>query len=219
LYKELFVINNALFYLVNNVDLSDKDKLDNLMEYLHWQIKQHEIYRKESEILYIPQTIFKNKISKYEYNAHKNILNKYYNKIDDNYIKKNISINYSDALHLLNNMILTPGTVVWIEFGYNVGCEFRGPHPAVILKNNSKGLIVAPLTSGIKNDNKKREIDVSKVYHFKPRNRYTDITRILMVSIYRVDLHKDIGSIHKKNLNEIKSGIVNYWQNIFRIHL
>ena len=32
------------------------------------------------------------------------------------------------------------GDVVWVEFGFNIGEEFSGRHPAVVLKNGGKTL-------------------------------------------------------------------------------
>ena len=39
------------------------------------------------------------------------------------------------------------GDVVWVEFGFNIGEEFSGRHPAVVLKNGGKTLLVLPITS------------------------------------------------------------------------
>ena len=39
------------------------------------------------------------------------------------------------------------GDVVWVEFGFNIGEEFSGRHPAVVLKNGGKTLLVIPITS------------------------------------------------------------------------
>jgi mRNA-degrading endonuclease toxin of MazEF toxin-antitoxin module len=112
---------------------------------------------------------------------------------------------------LLKNLVLIRGKVVWINFGFNVGCEFGGRHPGVILKNIGECLIVAPITSGEKDIEDKRQIDLTKMYDFKARTRYTDISRIIPVSIYRVDLNDNIGRIPKESLDEIKTAIANYW--------
>ncbi|MCL1822782.1 MAG: type II toxin-antitoxin system PemK/MazF family toxin [Oscillospiraceae bacterium] len=205
--------------IINCINPTDTAKIDKIIKYLEWQKEQNIFYRKEANPLEIPQNIFKNKISAFEYNKHKGILHKYYYQQGSAYIKKKININYTDALYLLKNMILISGNVVWVSFGFNIGREFGGFHPAVILKNLGECLIVAPLTSGIKDPNNNRQIDVSKVYDFEIRDRYTDITRIKPISIYRIDLNNKIGNIHKKKLNEIKSEIINYWQNIFCMYL
>ena len=43
--------------------------------------------------------------------------------------------------------VLKRGNVVWIDFGFNIGNEFGGMHPAVILKNFDKDLFVVPISS------------------------------------------------------------------------
>jgi mRNA-degrading endonuclease toxin of MazEF toxin-antitoxin module len=45
---------------------------------------------------------------------------------------------------MLHNLVLIRGNVIWVEFGFNIGCEFGGKHPAIILKNIGEDLIVAP---------------------------------------------------------------------------
>jgi len=219
MYKKYFDAARELSATISEIDPLDSDSIIKMEKYLEWQKKQHEFYIKESAPLNIPQGVFKNKISTYEYDEHKGILSKYYykHKQDDYYLKKKIIVNNSDAQYLLNKMILVEGKVVWIDFGFNVGCEFGGTHPGVILKNLGLGLIVAPLSTGVKKAS--NQIDVSKVYGFKARNRYTDITRITPISVYRVDLSSNIGNIHRKKLNEIKSTVINYWQKVFRISL
>ena len=40
-------------------------------------------------------------------------------------------------------VILKRGNVVWIDFGFNIGNEFGGMHPAIILKNFENELILS----------------------------------------------------------------------------
>ena len=39
------------------------------------------------------------------------------------------------------------GNVIWLDFGFNIGNEFGGVHPAVILKNFDNDLLVVPISS------------------------------------------------------------------------
>lgn len=39
------------------------------------------------------------------------------------------------------------GNVIWLDFGFNIGNEFGGMHPAVILKNFDNDLFVVPISS------------------------------------------------------------------------
>ena len=36
------------------------------------------------------------------------------------------------------NKLIQRGNVLWVNFGFNIGSEFGGQHPAVIIKKNGK---------------------------------------------------------------------------------
>ena len=74
--------------------------------------------------------------------------------IDNNYIRQknyyvfnNTNISYEDTMLITKKAVLKRGNVVWIDFGFNIGNEFGGMHPAVILKNFDKDLFVLPVSS------------------------------------------------------------------------
>ena len=58
---------------------------------------------------------------------------------------------------------LKRGNVVWIDFGFNIGNEFGGMHPAIILKNFDNEIFVLPISSKKPKEYKKLEQD----YHNK----------------------------------------------------
>jgi len=60
--------------------------------------------------------------------------------------KTKIIINSREFLQKSKECIVR-GDVVWVEFGFNIGEEFSGRHPAVVLKNGGKTLLVLPITS------------------------------------------------------------------------
>lgn len=60
--------------------------------------------------------------------------------------KTNIIMNSPEFIQKSKENIIR-GDVIWVEFGYNIGEEFSGKHPAVVLKNGGKTLIVIPITS------------------------------------------------------------------------
>jgi hypothetical protein len=75
------------------------------------------------------------------------LIDKYYNLSTDGsyYFKKKVfKVEQTDKLLMLHNLVLIRGNVIWVEFGFNIGCEFGGKHPAIILKNIGEDLIVAP---------------------------------------------------------------------------
>lgn len=65
------------------------------------------------------------------------------------------------------------GDVVWIEFGFNIAEEFSGWHPAVVLKNGGKTLLVLPITSKQPTEKQlasKTYVELGKIYNFKVMN-------------------------------------------------
>lgn len=74
--------------------------------------------------------------------------------IDNNYILKknyrifnNTNISFDETMLIMRKLLLKRGNVVWIDFGFNIGNEFGGMHPAVILKNFDKDMFVLPVSS------------------------------------------------------------------------
>ena len=66
--------------------------------------------------------------------------------------KKNIeilneNINYKENQIILPTTSLERGDVVWVDFGYGIGAEFRYFHYAVVLAVEDNQVIVIPLTS------------------------------------------------------------------------
>ena len=63
--------------------------------------------------------------------------------------KKNIeilneNINYKENQIILPTTSLERGRVVWVDFGYGIGAEFRYPHYAVILATEDNQVVVVP---------------------------------------------------------------------------
>lgn len=202
---------------------SDNYKLGNL--YFSWITKKTDkiINEKNKNYIYnnLLELTFPNyNISNYTYNKSNNELKSV---IDNNYIfdgKKykfnNKAIEQSDVLLIAKQIIFRRGNVVWIDFGFNIGNEFGGMHPAIILKNLESELFVLPLSS--KNPikcNKSKENDLSeiviidKIIGFKEMVRYGNITRMRKVSVLRVNFSGTIGSISDNYLNIISEKIKN----------
>lgn len=163
----------------------------------------------------LPKTIKK---SSFEFFAKK------YSKVKECYCSDNMGcysrksgISSEDATSLYRAMYLRPRNIVWIDFGFNVGCEFGGKHPALILKNLGKhALMVAPIST-----NKENTHSISNtIVTFSPddccdmqskRERFTDITRITPVSVYRVCVGSAVGSLRREKHDEVLSKIRKYY--------
>lgn len=69
--------------------------------------------------------------------------------------------NYYDWLNKKNQIIINEknyvcdeksknikrGSVVWVEFDFNIGNEFGGRHPAIVLRKTDNSIFVVPLSS------------------------------------------------------------------------
>ncbi len=106
-----------------------------------------------------------------------------------------------DVMLIARSLVLIRKAVVWVDFGYNIGTEFGGRHPAIILKNLKDSLVVIPLSSQVPK-NMEYSVRVDKVYGFPEMPRYANVTRITQVSLSRVHFEK-IGDVRPAVLKEI----------------
>lgn len=133
------------------------------------------------------------------------VVSKYYcyDKETDKYIisVKKGSVPNEDIEIIVRSLVLIRKAVVWVDFGYNIGTEFGGRHPAIILKNLKDSLIVIPLSS-----QEPKTVDYSvkidKVYGYPLIPRWANVTRITQVSLSRVHFEK-IGDVKPYVLKQI----------------
>ena len=129
--------------------------------------------------------------------------------------------NYFEWLHKKTNIVnnektfvcneilqnLKRGDVVWIEFGFNIGYEFGGRHPAIILRKTGDSIFVVPVSSQEPYEKKDYHVRVEKIYNFKNMIRWANVLKIQNVSIQRVDFKASIGNVKGHILNEINDAI------------
>ncbi len=157
--------------------------------------------------------------------------------IDNNYILKknyrifnNPNISFDDTVLIMRKLLLKRGNVVWIDFGFNIGNEFGGMHPAVILKNFDKDIFVLPVSSkkpieyekiekeleegkiSQEECNKRKDkiteiVQLNNIIGFKEMIRWANITRIRKVSILRLNFSGTIGRIAGACKHKISSKI------------
>lgn len=187
-------------------------------EYFKWIALKTRIILKEKSYS-IPNKAIPSIISEYEFNylypEKQKIIFKYYKFELENkrYVlnakKSNISEN--DKNIIIHSCVLRRGAVVWVEFGYNIGCEFGGKHPALILRNCKNSLIVVPLSSQAPTEStEKFSIEIEKVFNFPIKKRWTNILRMQPISIQRVDFLSTYGSVSNKVLRDISEKINQY---------
>lgn len=148
----------------------------------------------------------------YLYDDKQKIVLKYYKHEPENrrYVlnvkKTNIEENDKDVL--VHTLVLKRGAVVWLEFGYNIGAEFGGKHPALILRNYRESLIVLPLSSKMPSEAaEKFSVQIEKVYNFPLKQRWTNVLRIQPVSIQRIDFRSRVGSVNSRVMEAISQKI------------
>lgn len=126
-----------------------------------------------------------------------------YDQETDQYIiaVKKDSVPTEDINIIARSLVLIRKAVVWVDFGYNIGTEFGGRHPAIILKNLKDSLIVIPLSSQ-QPKNMEYTVKVDKVYGYPTMPRWVNVTRITQVSLSRIQFDK-IGDVKPHVLAEI----------------
>lgn len=219
--------------LTSNKDLK-RGKL-----YFSWLEVKTEKIQNEHDDMYIYNNIVKSalinyKIDTFSYKRANKVLKKV---IDNNYIIKksyrvfnNPNISFDDAMLIARKLLFRRGNVVWIDFGFNIGNEFGGMHPAIILKNFDREIFVVPVSSKkpieyekIENDFedgkiseeecKERKEKVTEVVQlddiigFKNMTRWANITRIRKVSLLRLNFYGSIGRIDGKYIAELSKKI------------
>ena len=187
--------------------------------YLDWITTKTEFLQKEGQPICIPDTKLPNEISLQTY-AHlrpnlKRIVDNAYDVLDGRYKRNTSSVAIEDSTLLFRSLFLSSRNVVWVDFGFNIGSEFGGRHPAIILKNMGDVLIVAPIstnTNGIQSSDTVITFYPNEFYRMPSiRHRFTNITRITPVSMIRVDLNSQIGSVKTTKFNEILTKIKNFY--------
>jgi mRNA-degrading endonuclease toxin of MazEF toxin-antitoxin module len=153
--------------------------------------------------------------------------NEFYGKDDDSSKK---TLNYLEWIKLKTELVQNESAFVippeknelikrqyvhWFHFGFNIGKEFGGHHPAVILKDTGDSVFVLPLSSGKIPENKKDKpycVDIPFVYDMAAMPRWANVYRIVCVSKMRIDFSSGTGRLQGKYMDKIneamdKSGI------------
>lgn len=164
----------------------------------------------------VPQTL--NAVS-YNFLSNKisQLLSKYYEFDGIQYHRNSATLSDAACTAIYCNYYLRPRNIVWVDFGFNVGREFGGKHPAIILKNlNNEVLIVAPVSTNKNNSHTESgtviTFTASDMYNMPSiRERFTDITRITPVSVHRLDTNSKIGSLKKQKYQELLQKIRVYY--------
>lgn len=202
-----------------------KDKTENVMN------EKDENYIYTNVVNYtLPNYV----ITQYTFNKSnkniKSIIKKNYSFKDDKYTFNNPRISVDDVKLLMRYVLFKRGNVIWLDFGFNIGNEFGGMHPAVILKNFDNDLFVVPISSKkppeyvkIEHDFKNKKItddecqkrkdaiteiiELSKINGFRNMLRWARITRMKKISILRANFSGTIGTLDGIDMDTIANKI------------
>lgn len=207
--------------------------------YFTWIKDKTEIIENEKDEKYIYTNVIKHTlpnyvITRYTFNKSNNnvksIIKANYTFKNNKYILNNTNISVEDTKMLMKYVLFKRGNVVWIDFGFNIGNEFGGMHPAVILKNFDKDLFVVPISSKKPTEYTKIEkelyngkitleecekqknqikeiIELDKINGFKNMLRWARITRMKKISILRLNFFGTIGTLDGNYMNSISDKI------------
>ncbi|MDE7201530.1 MAG: type II toxin-antitoxin system PemK/MazF family toxin, partial [Lachnospiraceae bacterium] len=206
-YDEMVITLRKHF---SNIDKHNSEQIKLANEYYKWTALKTRLISNEN-LFQIPSSALPNtiKISTFQWlrPEKQSVILKHY-RLDKNtnqYIiaVKKDNVPNDDIEVIMRSLVLIRKTVVWVDFGYNIGTEFGGRHPAIILKNLKDSLVVIPLSS---QEPKTIEysVKVDKVYGFPPMPRWANVTRITQVSLSRVHF-KTIGDVKPSILAEINN--------------
>lgn len=193
----------------SSIDIQDTEQLKLANEYYKWTALKTQLILHE-KTFQIPSTILPNTIKpsafQWLHQEKQAVLLTYYSydQSTNQYIlsvKKN-TVPQSAIDLIARSLVLIRKAVVWVDFGYNIGTEFGGRHPAIILKNLKDSLIVIPLSSQPPK-NMDYTIPVDKVYGFPLMPRWANVTRITQVSLSRLHYEK-FGDVKPSILKEIE---------------
>lgn len=215
--------------------LSNKKELKRGKLYFQWLFYKTDKIQKENDEQYAFKIAKEGVLRKYRITPYvyekcasyvKEVIDRNYNRNGNNFEFVNVNIAFDDFKIIEKNILFKRGNVVWINFGFNIGNEFGGIHPAIILKNLDSELFVVPLSSKIPIEyreidkceieewekiSKKKEVtnvmEINQVYGFKPMLRWATITRMRKVSILRVDFSGSIGSINGNDMDLLSEKI------------
>lgn len=207
--------------------------------YFNWLRNKTEkvIIEKDDNYIYtnvINYTLPKYVITQYTFNKAteiiKNIIKKNYYFKDNKYTFNNFKIPKDEVKLLMKYVLFKRGNVIWIDFGFNIGNEFGGMHPAVILKNFDNDLFVVPISSKIPHEYIRLEqnlknkiiseeeferrkktiteiIELKKINGFRTMLRWARITRMRKISMLRVNYSGTIGTLDGSDMDRIAEKI------------
>lgn len=207
--SQLDALGGALSKLIQSTNRDLSDDVDRVKMYLEWLIKKTEFISTEKLPLNISDNTIPKKINKFKYDKlpkqERDFLNKYYKESHDCY---KLSCEYKFITEearerIANDILLSRGCVCWVEFGFNIGSEYGGCRPAIVIKNFKNTLLVVPLTTQEK-QNREYILEVPFVYDLPKMKRWAMLSNITTISTHRVCFNGSFGRVRGEIIDEIR---------------
>jgi mRNA-degrading endonuclease toxin of MazEF toxin-antitoxin module len=204
----LLETKQSLSNVVAMTDSTNPEDVKRTTLFLDWITSHCDYFYKERNPLMLSETILPPYLNAYIHSHSDPLLQAIYSKYyvestPNKWTRNGIVFSSYDLEYLIRKIVLVPRNVVWVDFGFNIGMEFGGPHPALILRSFVDSLLVAPLSSGTAKPGSNIEIDVPLIYNYSFRPRITNVCWIRNISIFRVKFDEKSGSINAKHYTEI----------------
>lgn len=206
-------LGNSLSALISKTNQSIQDDVDRTIMYLDWLIKKTEYINCERDPIKIPDRAIPKTIDAFRFSKlpekEKIFLRQFYRKDESDYIVSVILSNIDDLnrARIARDLLLSRGRVCWVEFGFNIGCEYGGRHPAIVIKNYGNTLWVIPLTSQEPEKERDYLLEVPFIHELQPMRRWAVISSMTTISTHRVDFNGHFGRVNGAILNEIRDRI------------
>lgn len=133
------------------------------------------------------------------------------NYLEWNSFKTDIINSESDFILPSNfNEVVRRCNVIWVHFGFNIGFEFGGHHPAIVVRKMGNAVYVIPLDSGNIPDDKRDKdylIPIRYVYNFPKIPRHCNVYNMVKIDYRRIDFSQNIGMISGKDMDKISKAL------------
>ena len=117
--------------------------------------------------------------------------------------KKTEIVQKEKTFEIPEGIELKRGKVFWIDFGFNIGQEFGGKHPAIIYRVSGGQVFVFPLTTQEPDEEKPPFVKIPFVFDFPNMKRWVNVLNLKCVSINRIDFESCNGRVKPEFLKKI----------------
>lgn len=168
----------------------------------------------------LPQTLTEGEILSINDARARSYVNMYYKKSNDtdnyNLVVENDDYLYSGGDdYLISYLVFKQGKVVWVDFGENVGFEFSGIHPALIIgRPENRMLTVLPIVN-MNASERNPEVVIIDIKNDSEKFGVALINEIKNISIYRIDRSKASMNISVSDFNRTLDRIKEFYSDMF----